>query len=1027
MAKHWLILLTILATMVSGFSQDAFVVRRFGREDGLVANLCTFVNAGPRGRILVKHAGSESISWLDGYSIKKIPAPPKPGGPAYESPSSQVWSVWPGGLQEYDGRDWRSYSIPEIQKEIDTNSPLVQEIRVLPTKQGRVLFLLSDGLYEFSNENSTSPRVQIILRAEQAMVGQFTGMTTADDGGLWLSARKGVVKLSGPVRNIGPHSQWQKHPIRGSELDIVDHLEEPTADEEGGLLLLGPMKQNQLKAVVHFNGGHWSIMPVKADDYIKSWRGTGNTYWMATRDCLLSFDENAGSFRQSQKLPLKDISSVAPEPYGVFWVASSGGLFRYSQPAWSTPTVFGGIKSPFETTAEDSQSGFWLTSSNCLYNFHENSLQVFALPSKAGAHSETSNRIFARNDRSIIVQTKSTLIQYRPKTRDFSILPVSEGKPLKPLGFLQDGILCLQLPSAANGKAGRLVTFDGENLGNFPLPQPELDSERPVDQLYASANGDLWLIGERYIARYHRQDWQVFPAVEGVIPEGARCLTEVSDNRIWFGGTDRIWEFDGKSWSLIRSGFREINALTRSREGIVWVATSYGLHRFYQGVWGVNGTAEGLPSENIKNVFEDNRGRVWVSTERGLTVYHPDADSEPPRTSISPFKDGKTSLLEGALVAINYDGRDKWNYTPPEKLLYSYRLDERDWSGFSPEKTTTFPDLTAGKHYFQVRSMDRNWNVDPKPSILEFSITIPWYQQTPLMLIITFATGATLLFGALALNRHLQLLRSYAEVEKKVADRTRELELANQELLHSQKMNALGTLAAGIAHDFNNILSIIKGSAQIIEENVDNQEKIRVRTSRIKTVVEQGSGIVKAMLGFSRGSELQDPTSDVNSVVDETVRLLGDRFLREVSVKSEKTDSLPPVSISKDFIQQILLNFIFNAAEAMPDEKHIVLSTELINQLPTGLALSPKTAPQYVCISVEDKGVGIAPEVMPRIFEPFFTTKAFSARRGTGLGLSMVYELSRKIDAGLKVTSTVGKGSKFTLLLPVEEKQGKNL
>ena len=93
----------------------------------------------------------------------------------------------------------------------------------------------------------------------------------------------------------------------------------------------------------------------------------------------------------------------------------------------------------------------------------------------------------------------------------------------------------------------------------------------------------------------------------------------------------------------------------------------------------------------------------------------------------------------------------------------------------------------------------------------------------------------------LAVNRHLRLVRSYAEVESIVAQRTQELERANQELLHSQKMRALGTLAAGIAHDFNNILSIIKGSTQIIEANLDDKEKIRTRADRIKTMVEQGS------------------------------------------------------------------------------------------------------------------------------------------------------------------------------------------
>src|SRR5207237_2509456 len=114
----------------------------------------------------------------------------------------------------------------------------------------------------------------------------------------------------------------------------------------------------------------------------------------------------------------------------------------------------------------------------------------------------------------------------------------------------------------------------------------------------------------------------------------------------------------------------------------------------------------------------------------------------------------------------------------------------------------------------------------------------------------------------------------------KVAERTRELEITSRELVHSQKMNALGTLAAGIAHDFNNILSIIKGSAQIIEDNLDNAEKVHTRVNRINTVVEQGAGIVKAMLGFSRDSDGQMVHCDLNNVARETIKLLGDRFLR---------------------------------------------------------------------------------------------------------------------------------------------------
>src|SRR5207248_5492961 len=194
-----------------------------------------------------------------------------------------------------------------------------------------------------------------------------------------------------------------------------------------------------------------------------------------------------------------------------------------------------------------------------------------------------------------------------------------------------------------------------------------------------------------------------------------------------------------------------------------------------------------------------------------------------------------------------------------------------------------------------------------------------------LVLISTAGAAAVLFFAGLAFNRHWRLLRGYAEIEKKVAQRTHELEIANRELLHSQKMNALGTLAAGIAHDFNNILSIIKGSAQIIEDNLENPQKVRTRLDRIKTVVEQGAGIVKAMLGFSRDSDQQTGPCDVNTVVEDTLKLLGDRFLREVQVSFQPAPTLPQVNTSRDFIQQILLNFLFNAAEAMTRSKHVVL------------------------------------------------------------------------------------------------------
>jgi signal transduction histidine kinase len=186
-------------------------------------------------------------------------------------------------------------------------------------------------------------------------------------------------------------------------------------------------------------------------------------------------------------------------------------------------------------------------------------------------------------------------------------------------------------------------------------------------------------------------------------------------------------------------------------------------------------------------------------------------------------------------------------------------------------------------------------------------------------------------------------------------------------------------------------------------------------------VVDQGSGIVKAMLGFSRDSGPQPDSCDVNTVVNDTVRLLGDRFLREVQVDLDLAPGLPKVVASRDLLQQILLNFLFNAAESMTGRRQVILASRKLDRLPDTLVLAPAKASAYLAVSVRDSGCGISPENMVRIFEPFFTTKALSARRGTGLGLSMVYEFAKKIEAGLAVESVVDQGSTFTLIVPVKE------
>jgi len=666
--------------------------------------------------------------------------------------------------------------------------------------------------------------------------------------------------------------------------------------------------------------------------------------------------------------------------------------------------------------AEDSRSRLWFVSAGALHSLDGDQHQEHLFPPQYRRYLQAARAVLPLKNGDLLLDTGEQLFQFQPGNDSLIPLPSSSNEKQRTLGVFRDGSVTVQSTDPAT-QTCRLEKYDGVAFRPFQNPPPDC----AFSAFLETQNGDLWLGGDRGVAWRHDNAWQTFS--NGTAPHTVVSFIETADAKVWCATPDSIWEFNDQAWSPIHTGFDQINSIARSRDGTVWVASNGGLHRFVQGTWVENSLEEGLPNTIVRQVYEDPHGRLWVGTARGLSLFHPELDSDPPRTRIRKQPD-KDSIPQSATVTLIFNGEDKWKYTPAERLLYSYRLDQQNWTQFLEENLVSYPDLAPGTHSFEVRAMDRNGNVETRPSRLEFTIAIPWYEETRLLIITFCGMVAIVFFAALAFNRHRKLLHSYAQVERKVAERTRELEIASRELVHSQKMNALGTLAAGIAHDFNNILSIIKGSAQIIEDNVDNSEKIRTRVDRIKTVVEQGAGIVKAMLGFSAGSSEDPAACDINAVVGETIQLLGDRFQRDAAVIFRPEQDLPPTPAVKEFVQQVLLNFIFNAAEAEAGarRKQIIVSTRREQHLPENLALAPASAPEYAMISVQDFGCGIPPENLPRIFEPFFTTKALSARRGTGLGLSMVYELAKKLDAGLGVESTVNVGSAFTLILPVSLK-----
>ncbi len=1021
--KGPLLLLSAFALAGPTWAQKASTWYRYNLADGLPESACVSVSAAQQGRVLVRHSTQPFISELDGYGINPVPAPENAIGRVYESPGGQLWTAVPEGLQEFKDGAWVLHPVSEIAAQFPPGRRNTDiSIPLYPARQGRVLFLLPDRLMEFNSDDPEHPAVLRI--ASQTILQRFSGMTLSRDGGLWVSGTGGFAKVPGPIRTLKAESEWKQYQI--PEPLRIKSLGEPHEDEMGFATAVGESATNGQSLLVTFDGQRWFAQAVGNEKIRLGWRGPEKTCWAATADKLFQWQTDRTNIVENEEILPRQYSDVAVEPGGAFWLATSDGLFRYAPQSWRTPGSVRNVRSAVRCTVADREGRLWFISGNALYSVEKEAESEHPFPSVGFQPLQTARAIFPLRNGNLAIEANDTLFQFDPRRQIFSA-PQERAPRRKVLGFLKDGRLCVERLDSEGplDSSSRLELYDGSRFELFPDPPTDVSLTNLL-ALFTAQNGDLWLSSERGTALYHDKKWRVFFSTDKSTPEAALCFAEIADGKIWCATSDKVWEFDGRNWSTIWRGFDRVSAMVRGRDGSVWVASNNGLYRFLQGNWVENGPEEGLVSASIRDLCEDQSGRLWAATTHGLSAYFPDADIDPPRTFIQPVLEHEKTIPEGGTISIAFSGRDKWKFTPRNRLLYSYRLDEHEWSSFQEVNGISFTDLPAGKHYFLVRAMDRNCNIDQKPARLEFSVVLPWYRETRLVLIAFAGLGGALFFAGLSYNRHRRLLRSYAEVEQKVAQRTRELEMANRELLHSQKMNALGTLAAGIAHDFNNILSIIKGSAQIIEDNMDNPHKVRTRLDRIKTVVEQGAGIVKAMLGFSRDSAEQSGACDLNEAVNDTIKLLGDRFLREVQVTFEPSAEIPDVMCSKDFIQQILLNFIFNAAESMARRKQVILATKTLEKLPPALVLAPPKASIYAVISVKDFGSGIPPENMARIFEPFFTTKAMSTRRGTGLGLSMVYELAKKMEAGIAVESVVNNGSVFTLILPVPDRRSAN-
>jgi PAS domain S-box-containing protein len=249
-------------------------------------------------------------------------------------------------------------------------------------------------------------------------------------------------------------------------------------------------------------------------------------------------------------------------------------------------------------------------------------------------------------------------------------------------------------------------------------------------------------------------------------------------------------------------------------------------------------------------------------------------------------------------------------------------------------------------------------------------------------------------------------------VLKDITDR-KQLELRYYQ---SQRLERMGRLASGVAHDLNNVLSPVLMTAQILREEI-NDPALLPLIATVEDSAVRGSNIIKQLLTFARGIEVQKVPLPVRRVLGEMVRLVRETFPKNCQVQSQLPDNLWPVVGNATQLHQVFLNLCVNARDAMLTGGTLTLSAENLEVDEHYARMLPEAQPgSYVRITVGDTGMGIPPEIMDRIFDPFFTTK--EQGKGTGLGLATVLGIVKGHEGFIQVSSTPGNGSRFVVYLP---------
>ncbi|NNE65285.1 MAG: HAMP domain-containing protein [Pyrinomonadaceae bacterium] len=249
------------------------------------------------------------------------------------------------------------------------------------------------------------------------------------------------------------------------------------------------------------------------------------------------------------------------------------------------------------------------------------------------------------------------------------------------------------------------------------------------------------------------------------------------------------------------------------------------------------------------------------------------------------------------------------------------------------------------------------------------------------------------------------LADSFNEMSRKMATDIEQLKSLNERLIRTEKLAAMGTLSAGVAHEVNNPLASISSLIQMLQRGDNLDAGTRDKLDTIATQIERIKRVTNDMMEFGRVRPAEKNRDDINGIIVNAVRLAKfDKSFQSLDLELELSEEMPKALVDPDQIQQVVLNLLLNSRDAMPNGGKLKIATGIVGD--------------SISIVIDDTGTGISHEDLKRVFDPFYSTK--SSATGTGLGLAVCYGIVTSHGGTIEASSDHGKGTSFTVLLPIE-------